>query len=135
VGVAGEVGDGAAQLLVDGPAERDDFDLAGLARGWGGAGEADQGFGGGVAASGVADLGEQPGGAHGAGAGQRGEDVAVGVGGELGGDLVLEVLICARIALSAPTAATSVWRSCQSRASANATASGARPPRADGGLC
>jgi hypothetical protein len=31
VGVAGEVDDGAAGLFVDGPAERDDFDLAGLA--------------------------------------------------------------------------------------------------------
>jgi hypothetical protein len=61
----------AAQLLVDGPAERDDFDLAGLTGRGGGAGEADQRLWGGVAAAGVADLGEQAGGAHGAGAGQR----------------------------------------------------------------
>ena len=31
VGVAGEVDDGVAELFVDGPAERDDFDFAGLA--------------------------------------------------------------------------------------------------------
>ncbi len=92
VGVAGEVGDGAAQLLVDGPAERDDLDLAGLSCRGGRAGQADQGLRCGVAAAGVADLGEQAGRAHGAGAWQRGEDVAVGVGGELSGDLLLEGL-------------------------------------------
>jgi hypothetical protein len=36
VGVAGEVGDGAAELFVDGPAEADDLVLAGLAGGGGG---------------------------------------------------------------------------------------------------
>ena len=92
VGVAGKVGDGAAQLLVDSPAERDDFDLAGLSCRGSGPGETDQKLWGGVAAAGVADLGEQADGAHGAGARQRAEDVAVGVGGELRGDLVLEGL-------------------------------------------
>ena len=43
-GVAGEVGDGVAQLLVAGPAEADGADLAGLAGGGGDAGEAGQGL-------------------------------------------------------------------------------------------
>ena len=86
-GVAGEVGDGVAELLVAGPAEADGADLAGLAGGGCGAGEAGQRFGGGEAGAAVADLGEQAGGADSAGAGQRGEDVRVGVQGELLGDL------------------------------------------------
>ena len=90
VGVAGEVDDGAAELFVDGPAEGDDFDLAGLLGRGCGAGQAGQRFGGGEPAAGVADLGQEPGGADGAGLGQRGEDRGVGVGGELVGDLVLE---------------------------------------------
>ena len=45
---------------------------------------------GGVSAAGVADLGEQPGRAHGARAGQRGEDRGIGVDGELLGDLFVE---------------------------------------------
>ena len=69
VGVAGEVDDGAAELFVDGPAEGDDFDLAGLAGRGCGAGQAGQRFGGGEPAAGVADLGQEPGGADGAGRG------------------------------------------------------------------
>jgi hypothetical protein len=46
-GVAGEVGDGVAELLVAGPAEADGAHLAGLAGGGRGAGEAGQGFRGG----------------------------------------------------------------------------------------
>ena len=42
VGVAGEVDDGAAELFVDGPAEGDDLDLAGLAGRGCGAGQAGQ---------------------------------------------------------------------------------------------
>lgn len=53
VGVAGEVDDRAAQLLVDGPAERDHLRFAGLAGRGGGAGQAGQGFWGGIAAAGV----------------------------------------------------------------------------------
>ena len=87
-GVAGEVGDGVAELFVAGPAEADGADLAGLPGGGCGAGEAGQRFGGGESGAAVADLGEEPGGADGAGAGQRGEDVRVGVGGELLGDLL-----------------------------------------------
>ena len=83
-GVAGEVGDGIAELFVTRPAEGDGAELAGLAGGGCGAGE---GFGGGEPGAAVADLGEQPCGADGAGPGQRREDVAVGVGGQLGGDL------------------------------------------------
>jgi hypothetical protein len=86
-GVAGEVGDGVAELLVTRPSEGDGADPAGLAGGGCGAGEAGQRFGGGEAGAAVADLSEQPGGTDGAGAGQRGEDVAVGVRGERDGDL------------------------------------------------
>ncbi len=53
-------------------------------------GQAGQRGGGGEAGAAVADLGEQPGGAHGARARQAGEQVAVGVGGELFADLLLE---------------------------------------------
>ena len=69
-GVAGEVADRVAQLFVGGPAESDVRDLAGLAGGGGDAGQAGQRFGGGEAGAAVADLGEQPGGADGARAGQ-----------------------------------------------------------------
>ena len=91
-GVAGEVGDGVAELFVAGPAEADRAGLAGLAGGGGDAGEAGQCFGGGEPAAAVADLGEQPGGADGAGTGQAGEDVSVGVQGELLADLVRQGL-------------------------------------------
>jgi hypothetical protein len=86
-GSVGEVADGVAELFADGPAEGDGFVFAGLAGGGCGAGQADQRLGVGEAGAAVADLGEQAGGADGARAGQRGEDLAVGVGGELGGDL------------------------------------------------
>ena len=62
-GVAGEVGDGVAELFVAGPAEPDGADLAGLSGGGGDAGQAGQRFGGGERGAAVADLGEQPGGA------------------------------------------------------------------------
>ena len=91
-GVAGEVADGVAQLFVAGPAESDRAHLAGLSGGGGDAGQAGQRFGGGESGATVADLGEQSGGAHGAGAGQAGEDVRVGVGVELLGDLLGEGL-------------------------------------------
>lgn len=42
MGIAGEVDDAATELLVHGPAERDDLDLAGLAGRVGDAGEAGQ---------------------------------------------------------------------------------------------
>jgi hypothetical protein len=48
--------------------------------------------GSGEAAPAVADLGQQPGGADRAGAGQRGEDVPVGVAGKLPGDLSVQRL-------------------------------------------
>ena len=69
--VAGEVGDGVAQLFVAGPAEADRADLAGLAGGGGDAGQAGQGFGGGETGAAVADFGEQAGRADAPGAGQR----------------------------------------------------------------
>src|ERR1035437_10202450 len=81
-GVAGEVGDGVAELLVAGPAEADGAHFAGLAGGGCGAGEAGQRFRGGEPGAAVADFGEEACGADGARAGPRGEDVAVGVGGE-----------------------------------------------------
>jgi hypothetical protein len=90
VGVAGEVDDGAAESFADGPAVGDDLRLAGLAGGRCSAGEGGQYLWGGVSAAGVADLGEQPGRAHGARAGQRGEDRGIGVDGELLGDLFVE---------------------------------------------
>ncbi|MGC5021282.1 hypothetical protein ACLQ2U_22470 [Micromonospora sp. DT47] len=90
VRVAGEVDDGAVQLFVDGPPDRDDLDFAGLAGGGRGVGQAGQGLWGGEASSGIADLGEQAGGTYGSGAGQRGEDRRVGMSGELFGDLVVE---------------------------------------------
>lgn len=69
-GVAGEVGDGVAQLFVGGPAESDAADLSGLSRRGGDPGQAGQRFGRGEACAAVTDLGEQsrPGsGRHGAG--------------------------------------------------------------------
>ena len=68
--VAGEVADRVAQLFVGSPAEADGGEFAGLAGGGRDPGETGQGVGGGESAAGVADLGEQSGGAHGAGAGQ-----------------------------------------------------------------
>src|SRR5215472_5748671 len=86
-GVAGEVGDGVAELLVAGPAEPDGADLAGLAGGRRDPGQAGQRLRSREAGPAVADLGEQPGGADAAGAGQAGEDVLVGVQRELLADL------------------------------------------------
>src|ERR1700722_7702378 len=85
--VAGEVGDGVAELLVAGPAEGDCAHLAGLAGGGRGAGQAGEGLGGGEPGAAVADLGQEAGGTDGTRAGQAGEDVAVGVGGQLRADL------------------------------------------------
>ena len=61
--VAGEVAERVAELFVRAPAEADDLDLAGLAGGGCDPGQAGQRVGGGEPAAGVADLGEQPGGA------------------------------------------------------------------------
>ena len=88
--VAGEVADGVAQLLVAGPAEADGAALAGLAGAGSDAGQAGEGCGGGEASPAVPDFGEQPGGAHGARAREAGEEVLVGVRGELLADLLLE---------------------------------------------
>ena len=90
VGVAGEVDDGAAELFVHGPAEGDDLDLAGLAGRGCGAGQAGQRLGGREPSAGVADLGQQPGGADGARPGSEVKMCGVGVGGELLGDLAVE---------------------------------------------
>jgi hypothetical protein len=76
--VGGEVAYGVAELLIGGPAEGDGTDFAGLAGGGGDPGEAGQRIGGGEAAAGVADLGEQSGGAYAAGAEQAGEDRGAG---------------------------------------------------------
>ena len=81
--VAGEVGDGVAELFVCGPTESDVFDFAGLAGGGGDAGQAGQRFGGGESGAAVADLGEQAGRAEGARAGQGGEDRARRRGGRV----------------------------------------------------
>src|SRR5256886_2139169 len=91
-GVAGEVADGVAELFVGGPAEADGAVLAGLASAGGDAGEAGQRLGRREAGAAVADLGQEAGGADGAGAGQAGEDVGVGVQGELLVDLLGEDL-------------------------------------------
>src|SRR5262249_21868514 len=72
--------DRVTQLFVHGPAERDDAFGAGFAGGRGDAGQAGQRVGGGEPAAGVADLGEQSGGADGAGPGQVGVDLLVRVG-------------------------------------------------------
>src|SRR5579875_3172711 len=87
-GVAGEVADGVAELLVGGPAEADGTVLARLASARRDAGQAGQGLRGREASAAVADLGQQAGGADGAGAGKAGEDVGVGVQGELLFDLL-----------------------------------------------
>src|SRR5579875_1795833 len=90
--VAGEGGDGVAQLFVAGPSEGDGSQFARLSGGGGGAGEAGQRFGGGELGAAVADLGQQPCGADLPGAGQGREDVPVGVRGQLGADLFLQGL-------------------------------------------
>src|SRR5262245_49177046 len=82
-GVAGEVADGVAELLVGSPAEADGAVLTRLASAGRDAGEAGQGLRRREAGTAVADLGQQARGADAAGAGQAGEDVAVGVQGEL----------------------------------------------------
>jgi hypothetical protein len=90
--VAGEVADGVAELFVHGPAEGHDSGLAGFAGGGCDAGQTGQRGGGGEPAAGVTDLGEQAGGADGAGLGQGGEDLPVGVDGQVLGDLLGECL-------------------------------------------
>ncbi len=87
-GVAGEVGDGVAELFVAGPAEGDGSHFAGLAGGGRCASQACEGLGAGEAGAAVADLGEQACGPDSSGAGQRGEDVRVGVQGKLLADLL-----------------------------------------------
>ena len=78
---------GVAELAVDRPPEPDRDVLAGPAGDRGDPGQAGQGLRVGEACPAVPDLGEQPRGAHGPGAGQAGEDVRIGMGGKLGGDL------------------------------------------------
>ena len=73
--VSGEVAQCVAEFFVGGPAEGDGFCFAGLAGRGGDSGQAGQRVGGGEPAAGVADLGEQPGGAQGAGA--RGSEVTM----------------------------------------------------------
>jgi hypothetical protein len=90
--VGGEVGDGAAELLVAGPAEAGGVHFAELAGGRHSAGEAGQRSGGRERGAAASDLSEQPGGPDGAGAGQRGEDVRVGMQGQLLGDLLGQCL-------------------------------------------
>jgi len=87
-GVAGELDHRVAQLLVHAPPERDHRDLAGLSGGGSDPGQTGQRLGGGEPSAGVADLGEQPGGAHGAGAREAGEDVPVDMDRELLADHV-----------------------------------------------
>jgi hypothetical protein len=65
-GVAGEVADGVAELLADGPAEVGVGGLAGLAGGGGDSGQADQRFGGGEPGPVVTGPGGQPCGPDGA---------------------------------------------------------------------
>jgi hypothetical protein len=84
-GVAGEVGEGIAQLLVGGPAEGDGPDLAGLSGGGRDTGQGGEAVAGGEPAACVADLGEQPGGADAARAGQGLEDGRVGGGRPVAG--------------------------------------------------
>ena len=88
--VAGEVGDGVAELLVAGPSEADAVAFPGRAGAGGDAGQAGQGLGAGEAGAAVTDLAEQPGSADGPGARQAGEDQVVVVGRELLADLLLE---------------------------------------------
>ena len=89
-GVGGEVTDGIAELFVGGPAEADRAMFARLSSAGGNAGETGQRLRSRESGAAVADLGEQTCGANGAGTGQAGEDVGVGVEGELLGDLCLE---------------------------------------------
>src|SRR5579862_8940627 len=91
-GAVGEVAPGVAEVAVDVPAEAVAEVAAGAAGDGGDAGDAGQGGGVGVAGAAVAGLGEQPGGAQDAGPGQGGEDVRVGVGVQLGGDLAFQGL-------------------------------------------
>ena len=88
--VGGEVGDRVAELFVGPPAESDVDDFAGLAGGGRDSGQAGQRFWGGELRSAVSDLAEQAGGAYGARPRQRGEDLRVGVAGELVGDVGVE---------------------------------------------
>src|SRR5664279_1218177 len=81
--VGGKVAQRVPQLLVRSPAENHGLDLAGLAGRGGHTGQAGQRVGGGEPAPRVADLCQQPRGADRAGAGQAGEDGAVGVSLEL----------------------------------------------------
>ena len=87
-GVSGEVGDGVAQVFVTGPSETDRSHRAGLASRGRDTGQAGQRFGSGEAASAVSDLGEKFCSPDGSGSRQAGEDVRIGVGGQLVGDLV-----------------------------------------------
>jgi hypothetical protein len=89
-GVAGEVAQCLAELLVASPPEGDGFDLAGLLGRGGDTGQRGQRVSGGELAAGVADLGEEPGGAQRLDPGQGRVDVGVGVGGQLLGEVVLE---------------------------------------------
>jgi len=86
-GVTGEVGNGVAQLFVARPAESNATDLAGLSGRGCHAGQTGQRFRCGEAGAAVTDLGKQSGGADAPGARQAGEDVGVGVQGQLFVDL------------------------------------------------
>ena len=83
---------GVAELAVDRPPEPDRDVLAGLAGDRRDPRQARQGLRVREACPAVPDLGEQPRGAQGPGAGQAGEDVRVRMGGELGADLGLQGL-------------------------------------------
>src|SRR6185503_12707410 len=87
-GVGGEVGDGVAQVFVARPSESDRTHGARLAGGGGDASQACQCLGGGESAATVADFGEKLCGSDLSGPGQAGEDVRIGVRGELVGDLI-----------------------------------------------
>ncbi len=91
-GVAGEVHDGLAQLLVAGEPEGDGLVLAGLAGGRRRPGQAFQRGAVGEALAAVAQLGQQGRGPDPAGAGQAGEDVAVGVGAQPLDDLAVQLV-------------------------------------------
>src|SRR4029079_5617941 len=86
-GVTGEVGNGVAQLFVARQAESNATDLAGLSGRGCHAGQTGQRFRCGEAGAAVTDLGKQSGGADAPGARQAGEDVGVGVQGQLFVDL------------------------------------------------
>src|SRR5699024_1194976 len=91
-GVAGEVAGGVSEVFVAGPAKAHGAHPAGLSGGGCDAGQARQGVGGGELRAAVADLTEQPCGAHAPGPGQGGEGVGVGGGGQLLVDLGREGL-------------------------------------------